>query len=48
VQATPTTGKLKVVALSDKVHKLLKDYCSKNGLKMGAAAERMISKYLKK
>tara|TARA_B100000902_G_C26887372_1_gene705626 strand:- start:408 stop:551 length:144 start_codon:yes stop_codon:yes gene_type:complete len=43
-----STGKLKVVAVSEKVHKLLKDHCIKKGLKIGIATENIIRKYFEK
>ena len=36
-----------MVAVSEKLHKLLKAHCVKKGLKIGIAAENIISKYFK-
>jgi len=41
------TKKLKTVLISDKVHKLLKTYCLKKGLKVGVATENIIIDFFK-
>jgi len=38
----------KVIQIDIEVHKMLKDYCDREGLRMGPAATKMIKEYLEK
>jgi hypothetical protein len=40
--------KYAMLQISTDIHKLLKDYCDKNGLKMGALVSILIRKHIKK